>query len=133
VGIFGDTVVVGAIFDNDNGSNRGSAQVFALDNNIWRHQAKIVAPDGAVNDGFGRSVGIYMDTIVVGSDFDNDNGINSGSLHLFTRIEGAWDYHAKLLAPNTGEWFGQSVVTYNGTVVAGSGGGEVYVFLSELD
>jgi len=133
VGIFGDTIVVGAIFDDDNGSNSGSAQVFALDNNIWTHQAKIVAPDGAADDRFGWSVGIYMDTVVVGSFLDDDNGIDSGSLYLFTRIEGAWDYHAKLLAPKTGVKFGQSVVAYNGTVVAGSYSGEVYVFSSDSE
>jgi len=128
VGIFGDTVIVGAMFDDDNGSDSGSAQVFTLDNNIWTHQAKLLAPDGVAGNYFGFSVGIFGDTVVVGSYGDDDNGAESGSLHLFKHSEDAWDYHAKLLAPKPGTQFGRSVVTYNGTVVAGSYSGEVYVF-----
>jgi len=133
VRMFGDTVIVGAPYDDENGFNSGSAHVFALDNNIWTHQAKIVPPDAFADDRFGRSVDIFEDTIVVSSFRDDTNGLDSGSLHLFTRNEDAWDYHAKLLAPKTGDQFAQSLVIYNGTVVADSYSGEVYVFSSDSD
>ena len=64
---------------------------------------------------------------------DDNNGANSGSLHLFTHNEDAWDYHDKVLAPKLGTEFGRSVVIYNGTVVARSAIGEVYVFSSDSD
>eukprot|EP00585_Thalassiosira_rotula_P000176 CAMPEP_0196160266 /NCGR_PEP_ID=MMETSP0910-20130528/46740_1 /TAXON_ID=49265 /ORGANISM="Thalassiosira rotula, Strain GSO102" /LENGTH=732 /DNA_ID=CAMNT_0041425195 /DNA_START=21 /DNA_END=2219 /DNA_ORIENTATION=+ len=133
VGLFGDTAIVGAPYDDDDGLDSGSAQVFVLDNNIWTHQARIVAPRVVTGDQFGASVRIFGDTVIVGSFGDDDYGNNSGSLHLFTRMEGAWDHHAHLLAPKLETEFGQSVATYDGTVVAGSGGGEVYVFSSDFD
>ncbi|EJK63406.1 hypothetical protein THAOC_15933, partial [Thalassiosira oceanica] len=73
VAIYGDTVVVGAYGDNDEGYNRGydsgSAHVFVRigEDSEWTHQAKLLAPDAAAGDEFGNSVAIYGDTIVVGA------------------------------------------------------------------
>ena len=46
-------IVVGAHFDDDNGSDSGSAYIFDLDGN---QLTKITASDGAANDLFGYSV-----------------------------------------------------------------------------
>jgi hypothetical protein len=71
VAIDGDTIVVGAISDSV-GSNtgQGSAYVFVRSGATWSQQRKLVASDGESFDGFGNSVGISGDTIVVGSVFD---------------------------------------------------------------
>ena len=42
-----------------------------------------MASDGAVDDFFGFSVGIYNDTMIVGAPFDNDKGDSSGSEYVF--------------------------------------------------
>jgi len=130
VGIFGDTVIVGANGDDE---HSGSAHLFALNNNIWMHQAKIVAPDGVADGQFGYSVGIFGNAAIIGAYGDGGNGVNSGAVYLFVQNEYNWDHHAKLLAPKTGEQFGASVGIYNGTMVTGSCTGEVYLFWSHSD
>ena len=67
VAIAGDTIVVGAYWDDDNGSDSGSAYVFTRTGTTWTEQAKLTASDGAADDQFGRSVAIAGDTIVVGA------------------------------------------------------------------
>ncbi|EJK76778.1 hypothetical protein THAOC_01443, partial [Thalassiosira oceanica] len=83
VAIYGDTIVVSAIWDDDNGSDSGSAHVFVRSGDEWTHKAQLLAPDGAAGDFFGRSAAIYGDTIVVGAYRDDDNRDNSGSAHVF--------------------------------------------------
>ena len=48
--VFGDTAVVGAYNDGDNGSRSGSAYVFRYDGSDWVEEAKLTASDGAAYD-----------------------------------------------------------------------------------
>ena len=79
IAVSGDTVVVGASFDDDNGSASGSAYVFARSGTTWTQQAKLLASDGAFFDTFGTSVAVSGDTAVVGAFRDDDKGTDSGS------------------------------------------------------
>ena len=86
----GDTVVIGAPRDGDNGTLSGSAYVFTRSGSTWTQQAKLVASDGAFNDAFGQSVSINGDTVVIGAFLDdtevvNSEVVNSGSAYVFTR------------------------------------------------
>ena len=67
VAIAGDTIVVGASDDDDNGFASGSVYVFTRTGTIWTAQTKLTASDGANFDQFGFSVAIAGDTIVVGA------------------------------------------------------------------
>ena len=122
VAIYQDTIVVGAHYDDDNGDASGSARVFVRSGEGWRHQAKLLAPDGAELDQFGRRVAIFGDTIVVGARYDDDNGDASGSAHVFVRSGKKWTHQAKLLAPNgaADDEFGDSVAIYDNRIVAGA-------------
>ncbi|EJK50547.1 hypothetical protein THAOC_30427, partial [Thalassiosira oceanica] len=73
---------------------------FAPQPTTSNYQAKLLAPDGAADDSFGGSVAIYGDTIIVGSDEDDDNGLSSGSAHVLVRSGEEWTHQAKLLAPD---------------------------------
>ncbi|EJK47683.1 hypothetical protein THAOC_33579, partial [Thalassiosira oceanica] len=123
VAIYGDSIVVGAYWDDDNGSASGSAHVFVRSGKEWTHKAKLLAPDGAADDKFGYSTAIYRDTIVVGAHLDDDNGYWSGSAHVFVQSEGpsqeGWTHQAKLLAPDGAEfdYFGGSVAIYGDIIV----------------
>src|SRR4029079_6711032 len=56
VGISGDTVVVGAPFDDTGaGSDAGSAYVFVRSGTSWSQQQKLTAGDAAAGDTFGIS------------------------------------------------------------------------------
>ncbi|MBU1692851.1 MAG: FG-GAP repeat protein [Verrucomicrobia bacterium] len=82
----GDVAVVGAYYDDDAGSDSGSAYVFqrnAGGTNAWGQVAKLTAADGTTNDWFGYSVSVAGDVAVVGSFLDDDAGEDSGSAYVF--------------------------------------------------
>jgi hypothetical protein len=86
VSILGNTALVGAFFDNDNGSNSGSAYVFEKDGfGNWSQAAKLLPGDGALNDNFGYSVSVSGNIALVGARSDDDSGIDSGSAFFFSR------------------------------------------------
>lgn len=141
VDIFIDTVVVGAYGDDDDGSVSGSAYIFernegGLDN--WGLVKKLTAFDGAAGNEFGRSVSVFLDTIVVGACKDDDFGINSGSIYIFDRNTEWWGLEKKVSTGDMGayDYFGYSVsVTWEKVLVGaygdddnGSGSGAAYVF-----
>jgi uncharacterized protein (DUF2345 family) len=89
VAVSGDTVVVGAPFD-DIGSNtdQGSAYVFVKSSGGWTttstFTAKLTASDGALFDLFGYSVSVSGGTVVVGARFDDIGGnTDQGSAYVF--------------------------------------------------
>ena len=80
VSIDGDTAVIGARYDDDNGSNSGSAYVYVRSNGVWSELQKLTASDGAAEDQFGYSVSIDGDTAVIGAYADDSS---SGSAYVF--------------------------------------------------
>ena len=81
--VAGDTAVIGARFDDDEGSNSGSAYIFTRTGSSWSEQAKLTAGDAANGDQFGISVAVSDDTAVIGADLDDDGGSASGSAYMF--------------------------------------------------
>ena len=85
VAISGATAIVGARWDDDNGSSSGSAYLF--DTTTGRQIFKLLPGDGAANDQFGFSVAISgatgKEVAIVGAWLDDDNGSDSGSAYLF--------------------------------------------------
>lgn len=139
VALSGDTAVVGAFFDDDAGSNSGSAHVYIRSGGVWIPQQKLTASDAAANDLFGISVSVSGDTAVVGATGDADAGASSGAAYVFARTAGVWSQQQKLIASDAamGDGFGYSVSVSGDTAVVGSTGdddagpssGAVYVFV----
>ena len=77
VAINGEVAIVGARFDDANGSFSGSAYLF--DTTTGRQIAKLLPNDGAASDYFGYSVAISGPTAIVGAFRVDDNGSSSGS------------------------------------------------------
>jgi hypothetical protein len=109
-------IVVGAPFDDDNGTDSGSAYIFDLEGT---QIAKITASDGASYDLFGLSVSVGSGRIVVGAQGDDDNGSSSGSAYIFD-LEG--NQIAKIAASDGSfnEYFGSSVGAGCGRIVVGA-------------
>ncbi|TWT50461.1 hypothetical protein Pla22_32040 [Rubripirellula amarantea] len=128
VAISGDTVVVGAQADRDNGFKAGAVYVFdrnegGADN--WGRVAKIYGSDTDKNDYFGRSIDISGDTIVVGASICGSLGAAAGAAYVFQRNQGgtnAWGQTKKLVGSTqaAGDRFGQSVSIDNNTIVVGA-------------
>jgi len=92
VAIDGDTAVIGAKDDGQNGFQAGAAYVFVRDaGGTWSQQAKLMAPVATVRDQFGASVAISGDTVVIGAQTADLGGDESGSAYIFTRdVNGTW-------------------------------------------
>ena len=138
VALDGDTAVIGARQDDDNGSQSGSAYVFTKVSGVWSQKAKLIASDAAADDQFGISVAVNGDTVVVGARQDDDNGNQSGSAYVFTKPSSGWSNSnetAKLTASDgaANDEFGISVAVEGDTAVIGArqddtSNGSTYVF-----
>ncbi len=138
VAVSGDTVVVGAYGDDDDGSSSGSAYVFVRSGGGWTQQPKLTATDAAAYDVFGYSVAVSGDTVVVGAHCDDDAGDMSGAVYVFARSGSGWTEQAKLTAADADadDKFGVSVAVSDDTLAVGAYGdadagpssGSAYVF-----
>jgi len=118
VSISGNTAIVGAPWDDDNGPNSGSVYVF--DAATGTQINKLISDDGQGSDRFGDSVAISGTTAIVGAPQKNDFGTYSGAAYLFDTITGK--QIAKLI-PNDSEMldnFGVSVAISENTAIVGS-------------
>ncbi len=86
VAISGDDAIVGALNDDDNGSDSGSTYIFSRNqggSDHWGQSTKLTASDGSAGDQFGYSVAISGDYAISGAFQDDDNGDRSGSAYVF--------------------------------------------------
>ena len=153
----GETIVVGAPYDDDNRDSSGSAYVFIKPaTGGWvtdTETAKLTASDPGKNDQFGISVAVDGDTVVVGADGGDSS---RGSAYAITKpsADGGWgDWNTlpqtdsndenkdsltdKLTAYDraSGDQFGLSVAAGNGIILVGApytddpnDSGSAYVF-----
>ena len=142
VAVSGDTIVVGT-------STPGRAYVFVRPSAGWSgtrtQTATLTASGGAPGDGFGSSVAINGDTIVVGAP-DSTVGLNAGQgrAYVFVRPAAGWSGARSQTAELTafggaaGDHFGSSVAIGSDTALVGApdsivglnaGQGRAYVFV----
>jgi len=88
VAIDGDTVVVGALGDDDNGGFSGSAYTFQWDGVSWLQSFKLLAADGEASDQFGTSVAIGGGVVVVGAPTwrPGVSGPTQGAAYVFENV-----------------------------------------------
>jgi hypothetical protein len=142
VAISGDTVVVGAHFEDSNGTGgesdnsapqAGAAYVFVRSGAAWSQQAYLKASNANAGDRFGVSVAISGDTVVVGAPEEDSNGTGgesdnsaskAGAAYVFVRSGATWSQQAYLKASNaeSNDIFGYvySVAISGDTVVVGA-------------
>ena len=135
VGISGDTVVVGAPYEDHSASGggtavsaAGSAYIFTRSGSVWSEQAKLVAGDRRADDYFGWSVDVDRDTVIVGAhyqDYDASDGNNkskAGSAYVFTRTGEVWNQQQKIVASDRAgdDEFGYAVAIDGDTAVVGA-------------
>jgi hypothetical protein len=136
VAIDADTAVAGS---PDIFTETGAAYVFVNTEQGWSLSQKLTAGGNPVVDGFGYSVAVSNDTVVVGAPWDDADVLNdSGSVYVFARSGDSWNLQQKLTAadPSSNLQFGIQVAISGETIAIGSGGssdsvlysGAVYVF-----
>ena len=123
--IAGDTIVVGAYYDDDAGTASGSVYVFRTSDLAPRTSqvAKLTAADAAPNDQFGSSVAIDGATVVVGA----LEATTTASLGLGLRLP--HDQRRRHVRPGGqadgrrrrgSDYFGRSVAIDGNTIVVGA-------------
>ena len=128
VSIDGDTVAVSAPFDDNTIGDTGSAYVFERDLGgvgNWGQAQKLIAADAEADDQLGFSVSISGNVVLIGSWFDDDKGINSGSAYVFKRDFGGvgnWGQAHKIISSDLGhgDHFGRAVAINDDTAVIGA-------------
>jgi FG-GAP repeat len=120
--ISGGTVVVGAPFAN---SNKGAVYVYVAPSGSPAQTAKLTASNGASGDGFGTSVAIQGNTIVVGAPGASSG---KGAVYVFKQSGGVWSTtstpNAELTSSSgsAGNLFGTSVAIDGSTIAVGAPG-----------
>ena len=128
VAISGDTVVIGALLDDEVADDAGAAYIYEKPQSGWEDSnqtAKLTASDANVNENLGRSVAISGDTVVVGASGDNEAVDNSGAAYIYEKPQNGWkdsNQTAKLKASDaqTYHYFGWSIAIDADTVVIGA-------------
>lgn len=123
--IDGETIVEGIL-----GVNRlvapiyvqGAAYVFVKNGADWTQQQKLTASDGNSKDGFGYSVGISGDTVIVGAVSISTLHFNQGAAYVYVRTGTTWNQQQILSASDGAERdrFGISVAISGDTAVVGN-------------
>lgn len=123
VAISGDTLVVGAPDRDETGVNSGAVYIYADVNGTWTLQQKITDKDGTDADNFGVSLAILDDRLLIGSRLAQDsNGVRTGAVHVYERVNNNWDLVTKIMPDNGGEedYFGYSVALEADVALIGS-------------
>ena len=126
VAISGNYIVVGCPTQN---TSTGSAYIFVTSDNgaTWTQQAKLTASDGAADDKFGFSCGIYKTSstdidVIIGAYLDDDTASSSGSAYIFNGDGSSWTQVTKLnhSNPSAVDFFGYSVSVYGNYAIVGA-------------
>lgn len=122
VAMYENSIIVGTVRDDDNGTDSGSAYVFRFDSTGWTQTAKLTAADGKPDDIFGNAVSIHGDYAVIAALGHDKKGKDAGAAYLFKRNGENWIQQAKLLAKDgkKGDAFGSAVAIYGDLCIVGA-------------
>jgi hypothetical protein len=122
VAISGNTIIVGAPFNDDAGSSSGSAYLF--DVTTGSQLFKLTASDPASEDWFGVSVAISGNTAIVGASGNDDGGSGSGSAYLFDVTTGIQLFKLTASDASADDAFGLEVAISGNTAIVGAYGND---------
>lgn len=134
VALDGDTLVVGAAYDDGEATDSGAVFVYERAGRDWTLRARLTSPQPAELQYFGSALSLHEDALAVGVPFDAGNAsAASGAVYLFRRCDGAWSEPVQVTSavPRANNQFGRSVALHGGTLVVGAymeGNGAAYVF-----
>ncbi len=117
-----ESALLGAGDDDDLGTGSGSAYLFARSGTVWSEARKLTADDGAAGDAFGARLALHQEVAVVGAQQDDDRGVDSGSIYVFSRTGTIWFSMQKLTADDgaAGAAFGGAVAVGKNMALVGA-------------
>ena len=98
IALSGDTIVVGAPYEDAVIGNSGAAYVFVNAGGVWAEQAKLKAFDAGSSDNLGYAVAVSGDTVLAGAFRAPIQGTltDAGAAYIFQRTGGSWAAGDKL-------------------------------------
>ena len=128
VAVSGDTVVIGAVYNDDNGSNSGTVYIYEKPPTGWEDttQENARLNPSTVGHAFGESVAISGDTIVIGAESEGEVQGETGVAYIYEKPAGGWrdsDRETAMLKASdagSGDYFGRSVAISGDTVIIGA-------------
>ena len=110
VALHGDVALVSS---SGNGEKIGAVYVLRYDG-AWAEQAKLTASDGQAGDGFGATLALSGDAILVGAPTQNES---TGAVYVFRHdaASDTWSEAGKLEADGLEEFVPQAVVDEQGS------------------
>ncbi len=118
VAIDNTTAIVGSPFNDDTGSNSGSAYLY--DTTTGNELFKLTPSDAAAGDSFGWSVAVSGNLALIGSLGDDDDGSLSGSAYVFDVTTGQELFKLTASDAAAGDRFGASVALSGNHAIIGA-------------
>ncbi|MEE9130190.1 MAG: hypothetical protein V3T84_09240, partial [Phycisphaerales bacterium] len=85
VAIWGDVAMIGARLDEDPEQDTGSVYVFGYDadSRTWIQKQKLIPSDPQFHGGFGSSLSLQGDVVLIGASTDSEQGFGAGAAYIF--------------------------------------------------
>ncbi len=117
VEINGNEIIVG---EPGNRADSGYVYVYRPVNGAWTEVASIVASDAMEEDGFGSSIWVDGDQMLVSRTADG------GAIYRFERVDGEWNEVGTLMpfGDEDSAGFGSSIAVHDEWLIVGAGGAE---------
>lgn len=146
VAISQNTIIVGApgdynkFLDDSKENDYGAAYVFVRSSEGWLEQAKLEPELRQLGDGYGGSVSIQGDRILVGAPLSDETVTNQGAAYLYQRSGSSWTLKEKYFAKDgiSNDIFGGPLALGDDYAIIGAPGqctkvgcsvGAAYIFL----
>jgi hypothetical protein len=87
----GDTVAIGARYNDGNGTDSGHVRVYKLISGSWVKQGQDINGEASFDQsGFFVSLNAAGDTVAIGAVYNDGNGTDSGHVRVYKFISGSW-------------------------------------------
>lgn len=108
---YGKVVAIGALLNDDNGSNSGNVRIFNNQGGTWS-QIGFDIYGKEVSDMFGNAVSLNSDgsIVAIGAKFNDDNGDKAGEVRVYENQSGSWSQKGfNIEGESTNDQLGYSV------------------------
>ncbi len=82
----GNTALISAMHQDDQGDNSGSVYIYARNAGSWQLESQLTAKDGAPGDLFGWNVAMSGQTMLIGAPRHDQQGNESGAAYVIEKI-----------------------------------------------
>lgn len=108
------------------------AYVYKIENEQWTKLAELTTSEVSDFDGFGSSVAISGDDIVIGNYLDDEKNLNAGALYVYTKPADGWtDMTETAKLTSSGDYYSEflgSDVAFSGSDIVAGADEAAYVF-----